>query len=82
VAGLKVLVVGGGIGGISTVLALRQRGIEVQLYEQALAFGQVGAGIQVSSNAARILLKLGLGPALKRVATYPRRPRLSRLGHR
>src|SRR5207237_1067116 len=40
-------------------------------YEQAPAFGQVGAGIQVSSNAARILLKLGLGEALKKVATYP-----------
>ena len=70
-AGLKVLVVGGGIGGITSVLALRQRGIDVQLYEQAGAFGQVGAGIQVSSNAARILLKLGLGEALKKVATYP-----------
>ncbi|TMI99165.1 MAG: hypothetical protein E6G97_23710 [Alphaproteobacteria bacterium] len=70
-AGLKVLVVGGGIGGITTMLALRQRGVDVQLYEQAPAFGQVGAGIQVSSNAARILLKLGLGDALKMVATYP-----------
>lgn len=70
-AGLKVLVVGGGIGGITSVLALRQRGIDAQLYEQAGAFGQVGAGIQVSSNAARILLKLGLGEALKKVATFP-----------
>jgi salicylate hydroxylase len=70
-ARLKVLIVGGGIGGITAMLALRQRGIEVQLFEQAAAFGQVGAGLQVSSNAARILLKLGLGDALKRVATYP-----------
>src|ERR1700754_4509182 len=69
--GPKVLVVGGGIGGITTVLALRQRGIDVQLFEQAAAFGMVGAGIQVSSNAAKILLKLGLGEALKKVATYP-----------
>jgi salicylate hydroxylase len=70
-AGLRVLIVGGGIGGITCLLALRQRGIDAQLYEQAPAFGQVGAGIQVSSNAARILLKLGLGAALKQVATYP-----------
>jgi salicylate hydroxylase len=69
--GLKVLIAGGGIGGITCVLALRARGIECQLFEQAPAFGQVGAGLQVSSNAARILLKLGLGEALKRVATYP-----------
>jgi salicylate hydroxylase len=70
-ARLKVLIVGGGIGGITAVLALRQLGIDVQLFEQAAAFGQVGAGLQVSSNAARILIKLGLGDALKRVATYP-----------
>jgi salicylate hydroxylase len=68
---LKVLIVGGGIGGITAMLALRQRGIDAQLFEQAAAFGQVGAGLQVSSNAARILLSLGLGEALKRVATYP-----------
>ena len=70
-ARLRVLVVGGGIGGITSLLALRQRGIDTQLYEQAPAFGQVGAGIQVSSNAARILLRLGLGDALRQVATYP-----------
>ena len=70
-ARLKVLIAGGGIGGITAMLALRQRGIDVQLFEQAAAFSQVGAGLQVSSNAARILLKLGLGEALKRVATYP-----------
>jgi salicylate hydroxylase len=69
--GLKVLIVGGGIGGITAMLALRQRGIDVQLFEQTAAFGQLGAGLQVSSNAARILIKLGLGEALKRVATYP-----------
>jgi salicylate hydroxylase len=69
--GLKVLVVGGGIGGITAVLALRQRGVDVQLFEQAAAFGQVGAGLQVSSNAAKILRRLGLGDELKKVATYP-----------
>jgi salicylate hydroxylase len=53
------------------MLALRKRGVDALLFEQASAFGQVGAGIQVSSNAARILLKLDLGAALKKVATYP-----------
>ena len=70
-ASMKVLVVGGGIGGITCMLALRKRGVDAQLFEQAAAFAQVGAGIQISSNAARILLKLGLGASLKKVATYP-----------
>src|SRR5215471_14985855 len=70
-ARMRILVVGGGIGGITCMLALRQRGVDAELFEQAAAFRQVGAGLQVSSNAARILLKLGLGEALKRVATYP-----------
>src|SRR5947207_15952516 len=68
---LKVLIAGGGIGGITTALALRQRGIEALLFEQAEAFRQVGAGIQISANATRILRTLGLGEALARVAVYP-----------
>ena len=47
----KILIAGGGIGGITALLALRQRGIAAELFEQAAAFGQVGAGLQVSGNA-------------------------------
>ena len=68
---LKILIAGGGIGGITALLALRQRGIAAELFEQAPAFGQVGAGIQVSCNATRILRALGLGDALARVTYYP-----------
>ncbi|MGA2055143.1 MAG: FAD-dependent monooxygenase [Bradyrhizobium sp.] len=67
----KVLIAGGGIGGITALLALRQRGIAAELFEQAAAFSQVGAGLQVSGNATRILRKLGLGDALAKVAYYP-----------
>jgi salicylate hydroxylase len=67
----KVLIAGGGIGGITALLALRQRGIEAELFEQAAAFGQVGAGLQISCNSTRILQKLGLGEALARIAYYP-----------
>ena len=70
-AGLKTLIAGGGIGGITLALALRQRGIEALLFEQAKAFSQVGAGIQLSANATRVLRALGLGDALARVAVYP-----------
>jgi salicylate hydroxylase len=67
----KVLIAGGGIGGITALLALRQRGIAAELFEQAAVFGQVGAGLQVSGNATRILRALGLGDALAHVAYYP-----------
>ncbi len=68
---LKILIAGGGIGGITALLSLRQRGIAAELFEQAAAFSQVGAGLQVSGNATRILRTLGLGDALARVAYYP-----------
>jgi salicylate hydroxylase len=68
---LRVLIAGGGIGGITTALALRQRGVEALLFEQAQAFRQVGAGIQLSANATRVLRRLGLGDSLARVAVYP-----------
>jgi salicylate hydroxylase len=70
---LRVLIAGGGIGGIITALALRQRGIDAHLFEQADAFREVGAGIQLSANATRVLRTLGLGEALARVAVYPER---------
>ena len=68
---LKVLIAGGEIGGITLAQALRQRGIKSRLFEQAKAFSQVGAGIQLSANATRVLRKLGLGDALARVGVYP-----------
>jgi salicylate hydroxylase len=68
---LKVLIAGGGIGGITAALALRRRGIEAVLFEQADAFRQVGAGIQVSANAVRVLRGLDLADGLARVAVYP-----------
>lgn len=67
----KVLIVGGGIGGLTTALALKFRGIDALLFEQAAAFREVGAGIQLSCNATRILTALGVGQALAGIAVYP-----------
>ncbi|MGH3531583.1 MAG: alpha/beta hydrolase fold domain-containing protein, partial [Mycobacterium sp.] len=64
---MKVIVIGGGIGGAATALALLREGIEVELYEQAAQFGEIGAGLQISANAVRVLDHLGVGAALREV---------------
>jgi 2-polyprenyl-6-methoxyphenol hydroxylase-like FAD-dependent oxidoreductase len=60
----RVVVVGGGIGGLCTAIALRQIGVEVTVYEQAPAWGEVGAGLSLWANALRALRKLGLAEAV------------------
>lgn len=61
---LDITVIGGGIGGLTCALALRQRGAAVTVLEQAEAITEVGAGIQVSPNGLRVIEALGLGEAL------------------
>ena len=62
---MKVLVAGGGIGGLSCAIALLQRGIDVEVYEQAGEFREVGAGIQISPNGNRALDCLGVFETLR-----------------
>src|SRR5204863_2063836 len=69
----KVVVVGAGIGGLTSALALLERGIDVEVYEQSNELKEVGAGIQISSNGTRVLYALGLEDALKRVQVLPSR---------
>lgn len=64
-------VVGGGIGGLATALALLQAGWDVRVYEQAAARAEVGAGIQLAPNCTRILRGLGVLPAVEREAVRP-----------
>ncbi len=69
-AGLHVAVVGGGIGGMAAAAALAARGADVSLYERASAFGEVGAGLQVSANGQRVLSALRVvGPQAPEAAT-------------
>jgi salicylate hydroxylase len=63
---IRAAVVGGGLGGLSTAFALVQAGCEVDVYEQASAFGEVGAGIGLFPNALRVLRSLGIGGELER----------------
>lgn len=60
----RVVVAGGGIGGLVAALALHQRGIGVVVLEQSTRLEAVGAGIQISPNACHVLDKLGLLDAL------------------
>ena len=68
---LSVGIVGGGIGGLAAALSLLQRGFDIHVYEQARDFAEVGARIQVSPNASRVLHRLGLGDALARMGVRP-----------
>ncbi|KAL7919622.1 hypothetical protein ACQKWADRAFT_315556 [Trichoderma austrokoningii] len=61
----KVIVVGAGLGGLATAIALARKGHIVTVLEQAPALGEVGAGIQVPPNSAKLLLRWGLGPLLR-----------------
>lgn len=66
-----ILLVGGGIGGLATALALGQAGVATQLFEQSPAFTEVGAGIGLGPNAVRRLQAWGLLPALQAKACVP-----------
>lgn len=69
--GVSVGIIGGGIGGMTAALTLRQVGFDVHVYEQALQLSEVGAGVQVSPNASRILHRLGLAEELARTGVKP-----------
>ena len=70
-AGLTIGVIGGGIGGTSAALSLLQAGFDVQVYEQTSELREVGAGIQISPNASRILHRLGLADQLANLGVKP-----------
>jgi 2-polyprenyl-6-methoxyphenol hydroxylase-like FAD-dependent oxidoreductase len=60
-----VVIVGGGIGGLTAAIALRRRGIDAHVYERAARLEPVGAGILVPPNAMQILARLGLADAVR-----------------
>ncbi|MEM7729762.1 MAG: FAD-dependent monooxygenase [Pseudomonadota bacterium] len=67
----KVLIVGGGIGGLTAALACARAGMQVELFERALEFGEVGAGLQIPPNAMKVLRALGAAGRVSRDAVRP-----------
>lgn len=61
-----VVIVGGGIGGLFAANAMIAHGLEVSVYEQAPALGEVGAGVYITPNSVRQLQRVGLGPAVEK----------------
>ena len=68
---MRIAVIGGGIGGLSAALHLLNAGFDVQVYEQAPRISEIGAGIQISPNASRLLHRLGLRPAMDGIVVFP-----------
>jgi len=66
-----ILLVGGGLGGLATALALGQAGVATQLFEQSPAFTEVGAGIGLGPNAVRRLQGWGVREALQAKGFVP-----------
>ncbi|MBR1226864.1 MULTISPECIES: FAD-dependent monooxygenase [unclassified Bradyrhizobium] len=63
---LRVVIVGGGIGGLFAANALIARGFDVSVYEQASALGEIGAGVFLTPNSVRQLQRVGLGPSVEK----------------
>jgi salicylate hydroxylase len=61
----SVIIAGAGIGGLTAALALARHGFRVTVLEQTERLAEIGAGIQLSPNASRLLLELGLGELLR-----------------
>ena len=68
---MRVLIAGGGIGGLTTAIALRHQGIDALVLEQAEVMAEIGAGIQIASNAAIVLREIGLESAIRAVGVKP-----------
>lgn len=68
---IHIVVIGCGLGGLSAAYCLAEAGHTVTILESALEIGEIGAGIQVSPNVTRLLIRWGLGDKLKQVAVKP-----------
>ncbi len=68
---MRVTIVGAGIAGLTTAIALHKIGAQVTVLEQTKTLREIGAGIQIASNGALVLRELGLEERLRQVAVAP-----------
>lgn len=68
---MHVLIAGGGIGGLTAAIALRHHHIDVTVLEQATEMREIGAGIQIASNASLVLRELGIEEAVRTAGVTP-----------
>jgi salicylate hydroxylase len=66
---LRIAIVGGGIGGLTAALALRARRLDVAVFEQAEVLREIGAGVSLHPNAARLLKRIGLDDQLRNIGS-------------
>ena len=71
-----VLIAGAGIGGLTAALAIARQGLPVTLFDQTEQLEEAGAGIQLSPNATRVLIALGIAGRIKPAAVIPDAVRL------
>ena len=67
----RILVAGGGIGGLTAACALTRHGFEVSIYEQDPEPREFGAGITISPNSSRVMAELGLRRDMEEIASSP-----------
>jgi len=68
---MRVIVIGAGIAGLTTAIALRSKGLDVTVLEQSDALKEIGAGIQIASNGSLVLRHLGLEEGLNSIGIAP-----------
>ena len=68
---MSAAIIGAGIGGLASALALHKAGVAAVVYEQAAALGEVGAGLSLTPNAVKALDWLGVGERIRALADEP-----------
>ena len=75
---MKIAIVGGGIGGLTAALALSESTHAITVFERSAGIREIGAGVQISPNAGRLLHSLGLGAPYSEISVHPHRVVLRR----